>query len=128
MTLKKVKIIWKKIDPFLDKNLYVYHLFLQINWLKIKDLHILQILKSTKTDYDKTFEQFKEDYFYYGDENEEEIQEEFILSDFKTSAEVKVRGVYDNLRATILEPKYYKKWIIHSRICGTSWFVAWSLC
>ena len=78
-----------------DKKIYTFYKF----------------LKSHDSNYDKTFEQFKEDYFYYGEENEEEIQGEFdVLSDFKTSVRgVKVRGVYDNLRAANIRAKVLQK-------------------
>ena len=78
-----------------DKKIYTFYKF----------------LKSQDSNYNKTFEQFKEDYFYYSEENETEIQEEFdVLSDFKTSVRgVKVRGVYDNLRAANIRAKVLQK-------------------
>ena len=99
-----------------DKKIYTFYKF----------------LKSTNADYDKTFEQFKEDYFYYSDENEEEIQGEFdVLSDFKTSVRgVKVRGVYDNLRAANIRAKVLQKMdnSFHVFVGQVGFWLPWDPC
>lgn len=99
-----------------DKKIYTFYKF----------------LKSTNTDYDKTFEQFKEDYFYYGEENETEIQEEFdSISDFKTSVRgVKVRGVYDNLRAANIRAKVLQKMdnSFHVFVGQVGFWLPWDPC
>ena len=58
-----------------------------INHLKTKGRAVVYELIGNDglVDYDKTFEQFKEDYFYYGDENEEEIDLDEIDAEFANS-------------------------------------------
>ena len=61
--------------------------------------------------YEKTFEQFREDLKFYQEDNEEKLQESFDnIVDYQTNVRgVKVRGVYDNLRAANIRAKVLQK-------------------
>ena len=66
-----------KTDQFLVKNTFVYH-FIPENVLEDKKLYTLyKFMKSQGSVNDLEYEKFKEDYKYYSEDNEEEIQEEF---------------------------------------------------
>ena len=68
-------------------------------------------LKHINPDYAKTYAEFKEDFVYSSEENEEKIQEQFDeLVDYQTNVRgVKVRGVYDNARAANIRAKVLQK-------------------
>ena len=83
-------------------------------------------MKSQGSVNDLEYEKFKEDYKYYSEDNEEEIQEEFdVLSNFQTNVRgVKVRGVYDSERAANIRAQVLQKMdSSFPCICRTSWFL-----
>ena len=58
-----------------------------------------------------TYSKFKEEFEYFCEDNEKEIQDEFDnLVDFKTNVRgIKVRGVYDNIKAANIRGKVLQK-------------------
>jgi hypothetical protein len=68
-------------------------------------------LKQEHPEYAKTYSQFKEEFGFYQEDNEEKLQAEFDeLVDYQTSVRgVKVRGVYDNVRAANIRAKVLQK-------------------
>ena len=68
-------------------------------------------MKSKNPDYDKSYTEFKEEFNFYTEDEEEKIQDEFDkLVDYQTNVRgVKVRGVYDNLRAANVRAKVLQK-------------------
>ena len=68
-------------------------------------------MKSKDENMDMEYEKFKEEYKYYCEDNDEEIQGEFdIISNFQTNIRgVKVRGVYDNQRAANIRAQVLQK-------------------
>lgn len=68
-------------------------------------------MKSQNPDMDMEYEKFKEEYKNYGEDNEDEIQNEFdVISNFQTNIRgVKVRGVYDSERAANIRAQVLQK-------------------
>ena len=67
--------------------------------------------KSMNKDSELTYAKFKEDFDYFCEDHEKLIQEEFDnIVDFKTNVRgIKVRGVYDNLKAANIRAKVLQK-------------------
>jgi hypothetical protein len=78
--------------------------------LEDKKLYTLyKFMKSQNSDME--YENFKDEYKNYSEDNEDEIQSEFdLLSDFQTNIRgVKVRGVYDSERAANIRAQVLQK-------------------
>ena len=75
------------------------------------EFQMYNFLKHSNSDYSKTYEEFREEFKYYLEENEEKLQEAFDETvDYQTNVRgVKVRGVYDNLRAANIRAKVLQK-------------------
>ena len=75
------------------------------------EFQMYNFLKHSNPDYSKTYEAFREEFKYYLEENEEKLQESFDETvDYQTNVRgVKVRGVYDNLRAANIRAKVLQK-------------------
>jgi hypothetical protein len=73
--------------------------------------YLYHFLCETNREYTKTYDEFKEDFKYYCEDNEEKLQERFDEKvDFQTNVRgVKVRGVYDNLKAANIRAKVLQK-------------------
>ena len=67
--------------------------------------------KSMNKDSELTYAKFKEDFDYFCEDHEKSIQDEFDqMVDFKTNVRgIKVRGVYDNLKAANIRAKVLQK-------------------
>ena len=90
-----------------------------------KDYSFYKYLKKHHN-YDKSEEEFKEEFCNFVEDNENEIQEEFDEKvDFKTNVRgVKVRGVYDNMKAANIRAKVLQKMDRYiSCICWASWLL-----
>tara|TARA_B100000963_G_C22614453_1_gene666590 strand:+ start:1260 stop:2114 length:855 start_codon:yes stop_codon:yes gene_type:complete len=76
-----------------------------------KTYNYYHFLKKQMPAYTKTYAEFKEEFNFYMEDNEEKLQEEFDeLVDYQTNVRgVKVRGVYDNLRAANIRAKVLQK-------------------
>ena len=77
-----------------DKKDYFYYNFLKTNY-----------------GYEKSLEEFKEEFCNYSEDNEQKLQEEYDeIVDFKTNVRgVKVRGVYDNIKAANIRAQVLQK-------------------
>ena len=75
-----------------------------------KDYFYYNFLK-TNHGYEKSLEQFKEEFSNYSEDNEQKLQDEFDeVVDFKTNVRgVKVRGVYDNIKAANIRAQVLQK-------------------
>lgn len=76
-----------------------------------KTFSLYHFLKDQNPDYAKTYAEFKEDFKYYQEDNLEKIQDQFDeLVDYQTNVRgVKVRGVYDNIKAANIRAKVLQK-------------------
>lgn len=76
-----------------------------------KTFYFYHYMKSVNTDYNKTYNEFKEDFRFFQEDNSESLQEQFDdLVEYKTNVRgVKVRGVYDNIRAANVRAKVLQK-------------------
>lgn len=76
-----------------------------------KTFYFYNYLKSVNPEFNKTYTEFKEDFKYYQEDNQESIQEEFDnIVEYQTNVRgVKVRGVYDNIRAANIRAKVLQK-------------------
>ncbi len=76
-----------------------------------KTFSLYHFLKDQNPDYAKTYAEFKEDFKYYQEDNVEKIQDQFDeLVDYQTNVRgVKVRGVYDNIKAANIRAKVLQK-------------------
>lgn len=70
-----------------------------------------QYLKNQNPEFSKSWSEFKEDYRFYCEDNEETLQGQFDeIVDYQTNVRgVKVRGVYDNIRAANIRAKVLQK-------------------
>ena len=75
-----------------------------------KDYFYYNFLK-TNHGYEKSLEEFKEEFSNYSEDNEQKLQDEFDeVVDFKTNVRgVKVRGVYDNIKAANIRAQVLQK-------------------
>lgn len=75
-----------------------------------KDYFFYNFLK-TNHGYGKSLEEFKEEFTNYSEDNEQKLQDEFDeVVDFKTNVRgVKVRGVYDNIKAANIRAQVLQK-------------------
>ena len=75
-----------------------------------KDYFFYNFLK-TNHGYEKSLEEFKEEFSNYSEDNEQKLQDEFDeVVDFKTNVRgVKVRGVYDNIKAANIRAQVLQK-------------------
>ena len=76
-----------------------------------KTFNFFHYLRKQNPEYDKTYAEFKEDFKYFQEENQEKIQDQFNeLVDYQTNVRgVKVRGVYDNAKAANIRAKVLQK-------------------
>ncbi len=76
-----------------------------------KTFQFYHYLKKDNPEFSKTWNEFKEDYRFYCEENEETLQGQFDeIVDYQTNVRgVKVRGVYDNIRAANIRAKVLQK-------------------
>lgn len=76
-----------------------------------KTFNFFHYLRKQNPEYDKTYSEFKEDFKYFQEENQEKIQDQFNeLVDYQTNVRgVKVRGVYDNAKAANIRAKVLQK-------------------
>ena len=76
-----------------------------------KTFYFYNYIKSVNSDFNKTYNEFKEDFRYFQEDNSEKLQEQFDdLVEYKTNVRgVKVRGVYDNIRAANVRAKVLQK-------------------
>lgn len=76
-----------------------------------KTFNFFHYLRKQNPEYEKTYTEFKEDFKYFQEENQEKIQEQFDeLVDYQTNVRgVKVRGVYDNAKAANIRAKVLQK-------------------
>ena len=80
--------------------------------LEDKKLYTLyKYMKSINKDLEGDYEQFKEKYKYYCEDNDEELQVEFDnICNFETNIRgIKVRGVYDSERAANIRAQVLQK-------------------
>ena len=75
-----------------------------------KDYFYYNFLKSNYG-YDKSLDEFREEFNNYSEDNEQKLQDEFDeIVDFKTNVRgVKVRGVYDNIKAANIRAQVLQK-------------------
>ena len=76
-----------------------------------KTYQFYRYAKSLNPEYSKTFAEFKEEFNFFTEDEEEKIQDDFDkIVDYQTNVRgVKVRGVYDNLRAANVRAKVLQK-------------------
>lgn len=76
-----------------------------------KNYQFYHYMKKQMPEYNKTYTEFKEEFNFYTEDEEEKLQEGFDeLVDYQTNVRgVKVRGVYDNLRAANIRAKVLQK-------------------
>ena len=76
-----------------------------------KTFYFYNYLKSVNPEFNKTYTEFKEDFKYYQEDNQESIQEEFDnIVEYQTNVRgVKVRGVYDTLKEAEIRSEVLKK-------------------
>ena len=76
-----------------------------------KTYHFYNYMKKTNPEYAKSLAEFTEDFRFYCEENEEQLQEQFDeIVNYQTNVRgVKVRGVYDNIRAANIRAKVLQK-------------------
>lgn len=76
-----------------------------------KTFNLYHFLKEKNPDYAKTYAEFKEDFKYYQEDNVDTLQDKFDeLVDYQTNVRgVKVRGVYDNIKAANIRAKVLQK-------------------
>lgn len=76
-----------------------------------QEFQMYNFMKHSNPEYSKTYEEFREDLNYYIEDNEDNLQEKFDeVVDYQTNVRgVKVRGVYDNLRAANIRAKVLQK-------------------
>ena len=76
-----------------------------------KTFHFYNFMKKNNPEYNKSLAEFTEDYRFYCEENEEQLQDKFDeIVNYQTNVRgVKVRGVYDNIRAANIRAKVLQK-------------------
>lgn len=76
-----------------------------------KTYQFYNFMKKKLPEYEKSYSEFKEEFNFYTEDEEEKLQEGFDeIVDYQTNVRgVKVRGVYDNLRAANVRAKVLQK-------------------
>ena len=76
-----------------------------------KTFNFYHFMKKQMPEYSKTYAEFKEELSFFKEDEEEKLQESYDkLVDYQTNVRgVKVRGVYDNLRAANIRAKVLQK-------------------
>lgn len=76
-----------------------------------KTFHFYNFMKKQNPEYAKSLTEFTEDFRFYCEENEEPLQEQFDeVVNYQTNVRgIKVRGVYDNIRAANIRAKVLQK-------------------